>query len=69
MKYFILVLVLVLFFIGCSSETSEYRDFVQKYGSETRTYCDEKGFKMRETFMSREASAPQVFLINSQDCR
>ena len=61
-------LLILLLLVGCSSGTKEYRDFVQKYGSDTRTYCED-GFKMRETFMSREASAPQVFLINSHECK
>ena len=53
--------------IGCTNATKEYRDFVQKYGAETRTYCDGE-FKMRETFLSKQAQKPQVYLINSQDC-
>ena len=58
---------LALFFTACSDESSEYKEFVEKYGSNTRTYCDGK-FLMRETFLSKQAKAPQEYLINSQEC-
>ena len=60
--------VIILLLNSCSGETKEYKEFVAKYGTNTRTYCD-GNFKMRETFLSPEASAPQEYLINSNDCK
>ncbi len=65
MKTLILILTL-LFFTGCQ-ETKEYREFVDKYHSETRTFCQD-GFLMRETFVSPMASKPEQALINSDVC-
>ena len=62
--------ILVLFYfldVSGNKESKEYREFVKKYNSNTRTFCKD-GFKMRETFLSPKAKAPQVYLINSQDC-
>jgi len=58
----------VIILTGCNKETKEYRQFVERYGSETRTFCD-GAFLMRETFLSPEASAPQEYLINSNVCK
>ncbi len=63
-----LLLLIPFIYVGCSSESKEYQTFVSKYKSDTRTYCD-GNFKMRETFMSPQAHAPQEFLINSNDCK
>jgi hypothetical protein len=52
---------------GCDHSTREYRDFVKKYGSNERYFCDGK-FLMKEKFLSPEAKAPQLYLINSQKC-
>ena len=54
---------------GCDTKTSEYNVFLEKYGSDTRIYCSEDNYLMRETFLSPEASAPQTYLINSQECK
>ena len=51
-----------------SSQSSEYRAFVKKYGADYRYYCED-GFKMKEKFMSPKATATQKYLINSQDCK
>jgi len=64
----ILGLLAILLIVNCSSESREYREFVTKYGSETRTYCDGL-FLMRETFLSPQAQAPQEYLINSNKCK
>jgi hypothetical protein len=64
----IMIVVFVLFVSGCSKTSREYDEFVSKYGAETRVFCDD-GFLMRETFLSKDAKAPQLYLINSQECR
>lgn len=67
MKKIITIAVLVgLTFLGCSNESSEYRNFVKKYGSETRTFCDGE-FLMRETFLSKDAKAPRLYLIDNYE--
>ena len=68
MKLLLGIGIVSIVLIGCSSSSKEYRDFYKKYNSNTRTYCKD-GFKMRETFLSPEAKAPQVYLINSQECK
>lgn len=64
----IVILACVFLFTACGEESKEYREFVKKYGSNTRTYCDDKGFLMRETFLSKQAKAPREYLIDSQEC-
>ncbi len=66
MKKILLFLTLIIL-IGCHRESREYSEFVETYGNTTRTFC-EGNFKMRETFLSPEATKPQTALINSQDC-
>ena len=68
MKKFLWIIsagVILLMLNGC--ESSEYRAFVKQYGSNERTYCDGK-FLIKEKFLSPEAKAPQIYLINSQKC-
>ncbi len=67
MKYFYTIMVAVVF-TGCGQGSSEYKEFVEAYGSDTRLFCDD-GFLMRETFKSSKATAPQLFLVNSQECK
>ncbi len=62
-----IIIMTILILLLNSGETKEYKEFVAKYGTNTRTYCD-GNFKMRETFLSPEASAPQEYLINSNEC-
>jgi hypothetical protein len=68
MKYQ-LVLIFLLLLVGCDGTSSEYQEFEKKYHSNTRVFCDHEGFKIRETFLSKEAKAPQTYLINSSECR
>lgn len=58
---------IILFLLGCSSETKEHKAFLKQYGETTRVFCDE-GFKIRETYLSERATKPTKFLIDSQDC-
>ena len=63
------LVVLVMLLVGCSEKPSkEYKEFVELNGASTRIYCED-GFTMRETFLTPEATAPQVYLINSQLCK
>ena len=68
MKIFLICFLIIEFMLilGCS-ETKEYNEFMKKYGSTTRTYCD-GSFLMEETFISPEASSPRIRLINSNKC-
>ncbi len=59
---------LVVWLTACSNETQEYKTFIKKYGSETRTFCNGI-FLMRETFLSPEAKAPVLELLNSNKCK
>lgn len=68
-RLMLFVILLVQLFISCSSRPSrEYKEFVETYGSDTRVFCD-KMFLMRESFMSPQATQPQLYLINSQECK
>ncbi len=67
-KLLISLLVLNVTFIGCTSTSKEYRTFIETYGSDTRIYCLD-GNKYKEKFMHDNAKYPQVYLINSQDCK
>ncbi len=68
MKTIMMACALVLMLMGCSKTSSEYDEFISKYGSDTRVFCDGV-FLMRETYMSPKATAPQLMLINSQECK
>jgi len=66
-KYILMSILLPIGIIGCNSQTKEYSTFLEKYGSDTRTFC-RSGFKFRETFLSSKAKEPQLYLIDSQEC-
>ncbi len=68
MRIILTIVAVALLLIGCSKTSSEYDEFVETYGADTRVFCD-GGFMMRETYMSPKATAPQLSLINSQDCK
>lgn len=66
-----ILLLLSLLLVGCSdkqSDSKEYIEFVKANKGEFVLYCED-GFQMQERFIYRNAKAPQVFLINSQDCK
>ena len=64
-KVILFTMLFIILFSGCKSR--EYKNFIKKYGSESRTFCEGR-FLMRETYMSPEAKSPQLSLINSQKC-
>lgn len=60
-----------IFLVGCNfgdGETKEYKAFVKEHNSSKRQFCDE-GFLMEEEFLSPQARAPIVRLVNSQKCK
>ena len=69
MKWF--VFLIPIFFIGCGdirSTSSEYVEFVKKYGSNTRYYCDETGFLVMEFYMySNDLVASRRLVKNDSD--
>lgn len=67
MKHLLMISILIVL-SGCDGKSKEYKEFVETYGSETRTFCED-GFKMRERFVSEKAIYPQRYLINSQECK
>jgi len=59
---FTLLLIMLVSF-GCgNNETSEYKNFVKKYGSNERFYCDGTTL-MKERFESPQSKAPLEFLV------
>ncbi len=66
MRYTLLILMAV-FITGCS-ESKEHKNFVKKHGSNTRIFCDKKGFTMKEAFLSPGATAPLLFLLPDGNC-
>lgn len=67
-----LLFLIPLLFIGCGdaykSKTQAYLNFVEKYGSHTRFYCDDSGFLVIEFFMySSDEVASRRLVKNDSD--
>ncbi len=69
MKNALFLALIILTLNGCDNTSKEYKAFVKKYGSNTRVFCDKDGFKMRETFLYKNATSPREFLIDAPRCK
>lgn len=66
MKY--LLIPIALLFIGCGDDTSaEYKKFTATYGADSRIYCDESGFLVREWMFSHYKVPSREVVTNDSD--
>ena len=69
----LLLFLIPLLFIGCGDtykgkSSQAYLNFVEKYGSNTRFYCDDSGFLVMEFFMySNDEVASRRLVKNDSD--
>jgi len=57
--------------VGCvnqNGESTEYLKFIEENQKNERYFCS-GGFLMREKFMSKDATKPQEFLVNTPNTR